>query len=63
MFQKMPILLLAVIGAIFLLDGYIPYEVKSQIFALSLLVKSVIIFTLPFVIFMLLFKTVAKLSR
>lgn len=62
MFQKMPILLLAVIGAIFLLDGYIPYEVKSQIFALSLLVKSVIIFTLPFVIFMLLFKTVAKLS-
>lgn len=58
----MPILLLAVIGAIFLLDGYIPYEVKSQIFALSLLVKSVIIFTLPFVIFMLLFKTVAKLS-
>ena len=58
----MPILLLAVIGAIFFLDGVIPYSVKSQVFALSLFVKSIIIFSLPFIIFMLLFKTVAKLS-
>jgi len=63
MFHKMPILLLAIIGAIFLFDGAIPYEAKSHVFALSLLVKSVIIFTLPFVIFMLLFKTVAGFSR
>lgn len=62
MFQKMPIILLAVIGALFLLDDVIPYEVKSQVFALSLLVKSIIIFSLPFIIFMLLFKTVARLS-
>ncbi len=62
MFQKMPVILLAIIAAIFILDGFIPYEVKSHIFALSLLVKSIIIFSLPFIIFMLLFKTVAKLS-
>ncbi len=59
----MPFLLLAIIGAIFLLDGVIPLEVKSQIFAISLFVKSIIIFSLPFIIFMLLFKTVAKLSK
>lgn len=62
MFSKMPVIMLAIIGAIFLLDGFIPYEVKSHVFALSLLVKSIIIFSLPFIIFMLLFKTVAKLS-
>lgn len=58
----MPVLMLAIIGAIFFLDGFIPYEAKSHIFALSLFVKSIIIFSLPFIIFMLLFKTVAKLS-
>ncbi len=63
MFHKMPVLLLAIIGAIFLFEGYIPYDVKAHVFALSLLVKSIIIFSLPFVIFMLLFKTVAGFSR
>ncbi len=58
----MPIFLLSIIAAAFVLDGYIPYEVKSHLFALSLFVKSLIIFSLPFIIFMLLFKTVAKLS-
>ncbi len=63
MFSKMPFLLLAIIGTVFCLDGVLPLEVKSQIFAISLFVKSIIIFSLPFVIFMLLFKTVAKLSK
>lgn len=58
----MPIFLLAIIAFAFLFDGVIPYEVKAHVYALSLFVKSVIIFTLPFIIFMLLFKTVAKLS-
>ena len=58
----MPIVLLAIIGAIFLLDGVIPYGVKAHLFAVSLFVKSIIVFTLPFIIFMLLFKTVSKLS-
>jgi Na+/H+-dicarboxylate symporter len=62
MFQKMPIILLAIIALLFAFDGVIPYECKSQVFAFSLLVKSIIIFSLPFIIFMLLFKTVARLS-
>lgn len=63
MFHKMPIVLLGVIAAIFLFDGYLSYDVKSFIYAVSLSVKSVIIFSLPFIIFMLLFKTIAKLSK
>ncbi len=63
MFHKMPFILLSIIGAIFVFDGVIPYAAKAHVFALSMLVKSIIIFSLPFIIFMLLFKTVSKLSR
>jgi Na+/H+-dicarboxylate symporter len=59
----MPFILLSIIGAIFVFDGVIPYAAKAHVFALSMLVKSIIIFSLPFIIFMLLFKTVSKLSR
>jgi len=55
--------LLAVIVSIVLLDSVIPLEIKSILYALSLTVKSAIIFVLPAIIFMLLFKTVADLSK
>lgn len=63
MFHKMPILLLAIIFCIFLFGEAIPVPLKSFIYALSLTVKSAIIFALPFIIFMLLFKTVSQLSK
>lgn len=63
MFRKMPIILLALILFIFLFHSSIPDPVKSFIYALSLSVKSVIIFSLPFIIFMILFKTISQLSR
>lgn len=63
MFHKMPIVLLGIIFSIFLFGDSIPESAKSVIFALSLSVKSAIIFILPFIIFMLLFKTVSQLSR
>lgn len=63
MFRKMPILLLALILVICLLHSYIPDQAKSFIYALSLSVKSVIIFSLPMIIFMILFKTISQLSR
>lgn len=63
MFRKMPVILLALIVAIFLLHSFIPYPVKSFLYALSLSVKSLIIFSLPFIIFMILFKTISQLSR
>lgn len=62
MFRKMPILLLSVILLIVMLDGFIPEYYKSILYALSLTIKSVIIFTLPIIIFMLLFKTLSKLA-
>lgn len=62
MFRKMPFILLSVILLIFFLDGIIPAPVKSVLYALSLSIKSVIIFVLPTIIFMLLFKTLAKLA-
>lgn len=63
MFRKMPIILLALIVFIFFLHPYIPDQVKAFIYALSLSVKSVIIFALPIIIFMILFKTISQLSR
>ena len=62
MFRKMPFLLLMVILLIVFIDGWIPLQYKSWLYALSLSIKSVIIFTLPFIIFMLLFKTLSKLA-
>ncbi|MBS0628753.1 MAG: cation:dicarboxylase symporter family transporter [Verrucomicrobia bacterium] len=63
MFKKMPIILLALIGLIIAIDRYIPIGVKSVMYALSLSIKSAIIFILPFLIFMLLFKTISQLSK
>jgi Na+/H+-dicarboxylate symporter len=59
----MPIILLALIGLIIAIDRFIPVGVKSVVYALSLSIKSVIIFILPFLIFMLLFKTISQLSK
>jgi Na+/H+-dicarboxylate symporter len=63
MFRKMPVILLAMIAIVICLDGWIPVEIKQGIYALSLSVKSVIIFVLPALIFMLLFKTLSQLSK
>lgn len=63
MFRKMPILLLAIISLIILFDRFIPLPMKATLYALSLSIKSVIIFILPFIIFMLLFKTLSQLAR
>lgn len=63
MFRKMPFILLAIIIAAIFLDGFIPIQIKSFFYALSLSIKSVIIFLLPMIIFMLLFKTASQLAR
>jgi Na+/H+-dicarboxylate symporter len=63
MFRSMPFLLLGVILFSFFFNGLIPVSFQSVLYALSLSIKSVIIFLLPFVIFALLFKTAAQLAR
>src|SRR5262249_9739196 len=62
MFRKMPVVLIAIILLAILLEEFIPIEFKSILYALSLSIKSLIIFALPLVIFMLLFKTLSKLA-
>jgi Na+/H+-dicarboxylate symporter len=59
----LPIVLLAIILSIVFLDEFIPVELKSILYGLSLSAKSLIVFVLPALIFMLLFKTIAGLSK
>jgi len=62
MFLKMPFILLSLIISIILFKSYIPIEVKSMLYAISLTIKSIIIFFLPIIIFGLLFKTAAQFA-
>lgn len=59
----MPFILLALVLGVGLLGSYIPYELKSFLYAISLAVKSLIIFALPLVIFGLLFKTASEMAQ
>ncbi len=63
MLRKMPVLLLMVMAIIILLNPVLPLAVKEILYAMSLTIKSVIIFILPFIIFSLLFKTMITMSR
>jgi hypothetical protein len=63
MFKKMPLILLALM---ILLAGAYPLlslNCKSLLYGMSLSLKSLIIFILPFLIFSLMFKTVVQLAK
>ncbi|MES2344599.1 MAG: cation:dicarboxylase symporter family transporter [Chlamydiota bacterium] len=62
MFCYMPFILLGAIFSVVLLDGVIPVYAKSFVYALSLTTKSFVVFLLPAVIFMLLFKTIVQFA-
>ncbi len=57
MLHRMPLILLAIIATICLLHAAIPLPAKAIFYAMSLSIKSVIMFVLPVIIFSLLFKT------
>jgi Na+/H+-dicarboxylate symporter len=63
MFRKMPFVLMAIIIAIIVLGPYMPLEMKSIFYGISLTIKSLIIFLLPLIIFGLLFKVAATLAH
>lgn len=63
MFRKMPFILLALIAFAIFADSWLPVQMKSILYALSLTLKSTIVFFLPFLIFGLLFKTAAQLAK
>lgn len=62
MFRKIPFILMAMILAIILLSQFIPIEIKQFLYTISLSIKSIIVFTLPIIIFGLLFKTAINLA-
>lgn len=63
MFRKMPFILLAIMVSIVLLNPLIPEAAKQVLYALSLTIKSGIMFILPFIIFGLLFSTMVDLAH
>lgn len=63
MFRKMPLILIAIILGLCLLDPYLPVAAKALLYTLSLSIKSLILFFLPFIIFSLLFKVAAELTH
>lgn len=63
MFRKMPLILLAVIVFAAFANSFVPISLKGVLYGISLSIKSIIIFTLPFLIFGLLFKTAVNIAR
>ncbi len=63
MFRKMPFILLAIIIVVASFNAMIPVEAQQFLYALSLGIKSIILFLLPIIIFGLLFKTAVNLAH
>ncbi len=63
MFRKMPIILLAVIVFAQFANQWISVPYQSILYGISLTLKSIIVFVLPFLIFGLLFKTSVQLAK
>lgn len=63
MFRQMPIVLAMLIAVIIAFGSFIPQAIAINLFALSLTIKSGIIFILPFIIFSLLYKAAVSLAK
>ena len=63
MFRKMPFILLAMIILAAITHPWLPLSVMSVLYAMSLSLKAVIVFALPFLVFGLLFKTAVQLAK
>ncbi|WP_068468797.1 cation:dicarboxylate symporter family transporter [Candidatus Protochlamydia phocaeensis] len=63
MFRKMPFILLAIILCAGWMGQWLPPFYQSILYAISLSIKAVIVFILPFVVFGLLFKTAVHLAN
>src|SRR5438874_1984055 len=63
MFRSLPVMLMVMIVAVIFLNPLIPLDIKQILYAVSLTIKSFIVFLLPFIIFGLLFKTAIELAQ
>ncbi len=62
-FRKMPVILVVLLIAIITCSKYIPLPAQEVLYAISLTIKSLIVFLLPFIVFGLLFKSAVSLAR
>jgi Na+/H+-dicarboxylate symporter len=62
MFRHMPFILIGIVVLIVCFYEYIPYSLQAFLYGISLSIKSLIIFLLPFIIFGLLFKAATNLA-
>lgn len=62
MFRKMPFILALVIIFVLLINPFLSDSIQATLYAISLSIKSIIIFLLPIIIFGLLFKTMVNLA-
>lgn len=62
MFKKMPFILLGVILSAGIMTPWLPVPCRSVLYGVSLSLKSLIVFMLPFLIFGLLFKTAVQIA-
>ena len=63
MFRKMPVILLVIAILIMAIYKFIPLKLYQHLYAISLLIKSLIISVLPVIIFSLLFKVTISLAH
>lgn len=63
MFSQMPVILVGLVILAGLFQSWIPPQAIAILYAISLTLKSLIVFLLPFIIFGLLFKTAQQLSK
>lgn len=63
MFRKMPFILVVIISSVLLIGDWIPLPLQSILYALSLSIKSCIVFLLPLVVFGLLFQTAVSFAN
>ncbi|QXK92024.1 cation:dicarboxylase symporter family transporter [Neoehrlichia mikurensis] len=59
---SMPLMLIVIITCSFAFADLIPYYIKSMAYSLSLSIKEVLIFTLPFIVFSLIFHAINQLQ-
>jgi Na+/H+-dicarboxylate symporter len=63
MFRKMPFILLALILLTAVIHPWMPLQMQACLYGVSLSIKSLIVFSLPLIIFGLLFKTAVGLAQ
>lgn len=61
-FAKMPVILALVVVLALVIGDYVPIDIQRLLYTFSLIIKELLVFVLPFIIFVLLFGSVVSLG-